>query len=247
MISKRYRGVVFFGAALRGDENWLSVLRRCTVPVVYCREDYENRIADLFPSVGTDNRDAWLSGLGYLVSCGCRRILTLLTLSNERNRARLGWDSESLAEKMRSMNLTDAARMIRCFDENDAALSGKLDKILQTGQVDAVQCYSDGHAMWIYDAVQRIGKRIPQDVMVLGYDGFPGGDLVRPTLASLEYPCEQCARAALWLIFHGGEKKRHITLPMLIRPGGSIRTANFSVLAERSGTARPLKPKILHP
>jgi hypothetical protein len=64
------------------------------------------------------------------------------------------------------------------------------------------------------------------------YDGFPGGELVRPTLASLEYPCEQCARAAVWLILHnsGNGVPQHITLPMLIRPGESIRASIFSNL-----------------
>ena len=67
--------------------------------------------------------------------------------------------------------------------------------------------------------------------MVLGYDGFPGGELVRPTLASLEYPVEQCARAALWLIQHSSSEPQHITLPVLIRPGESIRASIFANLA----------------
>ena len=231
VISKRYRGIIFFGAALRGNESWLKVLRKCTVPVVYCREDYINRTAELFSSVGTDNRQSWLTGLNYLAACGCRRILTLLTDDN-RNSERLGWNADTLAEQMRSMGLNEAAEMIWCSDKSEPGFFDRLASLIADGKVDAVQCYSDGHAMWVYDAVQRAGKKIPQDVMVLGYDGFPGGELVRPTLASLEYPCEQCARAAVWLILHnsGNGVPQHITLPMLIRPGESIRASIFSNL-----------------
>jgi DNA-binding LacI/PurR family transcriptional regulator len=231
VISKRYRGIIFFGAALRGNESWLKVLRKCTVPVVYCREDYINRTAELFSSVGTDNRQSWLTGLNYLAACGCRRILTLLT-DDDRNSERLGWNADTLAEQMRSMGLNEAAEMIWCSDKSEPGFFDRLASLIADGKVDAVQCYSDGHAMWVYDAVQRAGKKIPQDVMVLGYDGFPGGELVRPTLASLEYPCEQCARAAIWLILHnsGNGVPQHITLPMLIRPGESIRASIFSNL-----------------
>ena len=231
VISKRYRGIIFFGAALRGNESWLKVLRKCTVPVVYCREDYVNRTAELFSSVGTDNRQSWLTGLNYLAACGCRRILTLLT-DDDRNSERLGWNADTLAEQMRSMGLNEAAEMIWCSDKSEPGFFDRLASLIADGKVDAVQCYSDGHAMWVYDAVQRAGKKIPQDVMVLGYDGFPGGELVRPTLASLEYPCEQCARAAVWLILHnsGNGVPQHITLPMLIRPGESIRASIFSNL-----------------
>ena len=231
VISKRYRGIIFFGAALRGNESWLKVLRKCTVPVVYCREDYINRTAELFSSVGTDNRQSWLNGLNYLAACGCRRILTLLT-DDGRNSERLGWNADTLAEQMRSMGLNEAAEMIWCSDKSEPGFFDRLASLIADGKVDAVQCYSDGHAMWVYDAVQRAGKKIPQDVMVLGYDGFPGGELVRPTLASLEYPCEQCARAAVWLILHnsGNGVPQHITLPMLIRPGESIRASIFSNL-----------------
>ena len=231
VISKRYRGIIFFGAALRGNESWLKVLRKCTVPVVYCREDYINRTAELFSSVGTDNRQSWLTGLNYLAACGCRRILTLLT-DDDRNSERLGWNADTLAEQMRSMGLNEAAEMIWCSDKSEPGFFDKLEYLIANEKVDAVQCYSDGHAMWVYDAVQRAGKKIPQDVMVLGYDGFPGGELVRPTLASLEYPCEQCARAAIWLILHnsGNGVPQHITLPMLIRPGESIRASIFSNL-----------------
>jgi DNA-binding LacI/PurR family transcriptional regulator len=231
VISKRYRGIIFFGAALRGNESWLKVLRKCTVPVVYCREDYINRTAELFSSVGTDNRQSWLTGLNYLAACGCRRILTLLT-DDDRNSERLGWNADTLAEQMRSMGLNEAAEMIWCSDKSEPGFFDRLASLIADGKVDAVQCYSDGHAMWVYDAVQRAGKKIPQDVMVLGYDGFPGGELVRPTLASLEYPCEQCARAAVWLILHnsGNGVPQHITLPMLIRPGESIRASIFSNL-----------------
>ena len=233
VISKRYRGVIFFGAALQGNEPWLSTLSKCSIPVVYCREDYENRTAGLFSSVGTDNRQAWLSGLNYLVACGCRRILTLLS-DDKRNKVRLGWHSAVLAEKMREMELHESAELVWCSDRHDPDFFRNLDNILKEGAVEAVQCYSDGHAMWVYDAVQRIGKKIPQDVMVLGYDGFPGGELVRPTLASLEYPAEQCARAALWLIRHSGSEPQHITLPMLIRPGESIRASIFSNLVKEN-------------
>jgi DNA-binding LacI/PurR family transcriptional regulator len=231
VISKRYRGIIFFGAALRGNESWLKVLRKCTVPVVYCREDYINRTAELFSSVGTDNRQSWLTGLNYLAACGCRRILTLLT-DDDRNSERLGWNADTLAEQMRSMGLNEASEMIWCSDKSEPGFFDRLASLIADGKVDAVQCYSDGHAMWVYDAVQRAGKKIPQDVMVLGYDGFPGGELVRPTLASLEYPCEQCARAAVWLILHnsGNGVLQHITLPMLIRPGESIRASIFSNL-----------------
>jgi len=61
----------------------------------------------------------------------------------------------------------------------------------------AVVCSTDQEALALLDALQDKGKRIPQDVVVTGFDGILAGRLSSPTLTTVRQPMAEMGRAVV--------------------------------------------------
>ncbi len=235
-ISRKYSGIIFFGAAIRGNEPFLEILRRCSIPSVYCSEDYLNRTAELFPSVGIDKHAAWFAGAEYLKSLGFRRIASLISYSDERNSERMGITRKSFRESLLSMGLPESAELIRSFSPDDR-VDDAVSELAGKG-ADSIFCYSDYIGVRVYSALKRLGKKIPEDVAVLGFDGTAGCDLLTPTLSSVDLSYEACGMAAARLVLDPELANRkppvHLVLPHSIRQGESTRFCRLETMAETS-------------
>jgi DNA-binding LacI/PurR family transcriptional regulator len=82
--------------------------------------------------------------------------------------------------------------------------------------LDAVFCASDLMAVAALGALQAAGRRVPEDVAVVGYDDSPIATTTRPTLTSVRQPIEEMGREMVHLLAGGieqnGRVARHIVL-----------------------------------
>ena len=179
-LAEKYCGIIFSGAAIRGDEPFMDVIRRSGLPAVYCREDECNTITGSFSSVGVNMKNAWICGIDYLISLGFRRIMTLIS-DDGRSAQRLGFTRSSLAALFRKKGLNEAAGMIVNVRENefDACVKEPIREL----KPEAVFCYSDYFALLTYNVLHELGRRIPQDTAVLGFGC--GSELTNPPLSSV--------------------------------------------------------------
>jgi LacI family transcriptional regulator len=92
----------------------------------------------------------------------------------------------------------------------------------------AIFCANDLMAMGCYDALRELGKRIPDDVAVMGYDDREIAQFMRPPLTTIVLPLfDMGARAAEYIIdFAAGPKQRpaqiKVECPLVER--GSVGT-----------------------
>jgi DNA-binding LacI/PurR family transcriptional regulator len=56
---------------------------------------------------------------------------------------------------------------------------------------EAIYCFSDFVALYVYLAAQKTGLRIPEDISVMGFCGYPGGKMLSPPLATVD--CDYAA------------------------------------------------------
>lgn len=72
---------------------------------------------------------------------------------------------------------------------------------LLTGRpdTDALICFNDVVAMGALAALRDLGRRVPEDVAVVGYDGLPIGRLVTPQLTTIAVDMAELAEAAVEL------------------------------------------------
>lgn len=87
-------------------------------------------------------------------------------------------------------------------------------------EIDALLCYNDLVAIGALQALRELGKRVPQDIAVIGCDNIRLASLTSPSLTSLGVDKRQLGEAAVTILLRliGGELgDRHISVkPELI-------------------------------
>lgn len=243
ILAEKYCGIIFSGAAIRGDEPFMDVIRRSGLPAVYCREDENNTITAGFSSVGVNMKKAWTSGIDYLISLGFRRIMTLIS-DDCRTEQRLGFTRNSLAELFRKNGLNEAAGMVVNVRENEfsACVKGPLRKM----KPEAVFCYSDYYAILTYNVLHELGLSIPQDTAVLGFGC--GSELTRPSLSSVSLVSPLFGTAVVSLLQrmteNPGLNPQELELPFSIYSGESTARINLdNLFRENIKTGRSVPQK----
>ncbi len=80
---------------------------------------------------------------------------------------------------------------------------------------DAIFCANDLMALGCFDALKEMGRRIPDDIAVVGYDNREIAQFLRPALTTILLPhFDMGARAAAYLIDHAGQPQKR---PMQIK------------------------------
>ncbi len=239
-LAEKYRGIIFFGAAIRGDENFVKVIRESGLPAVYCREDENNTITDTFASVGVNMKQAWCAGFDHLVSLGFRRIATMIS-EDARTLQRLGFTRTTFAGKIRKDGFPEAAELV--FNTSEKKFQETTEMIFSdpTHAPEAIYCYSDYFAIHICLILRKLGKRIPQDVAVLGFGN--GTRLMTPSLASVNLQPYGCGVAALQLLLDKSLQTfppPSLDLPYSIFCGDSISAVRLNGLLQKN-SIRPKK------
>jgi|GEM_PF-970769 len=232
-LAEKYSGIIFSGAAICGDEPFMKVIRQSRLPAVYCREDHVNTITREFPSVGVNMKRAWLAGIDYLVSLGFRRIMTLIS-DDKRSCQRLGFTRGTLAELFRKKGLNEAAGMVVNVRKHD--FDGPLKERIGEVKPDAIYCYSDYYAIMIYNVLRSLGRRIPQDTVVLGFGC--GSELTTPSLSSVSLVSPLFGTAAVSQLLSISEnpkrKPLELELPFSIYTGQSTARIELDNLMNQS-------------
>jgi DNA-binding LacI/PurR family transcriptional regulator len=86
-----------------------------------------------------------------------------------------------------------------------AAMQGLLSR---RPDVDAVFAASDPMAFGAMRAIKQAGRRIPEDIAVVGFDGSPAAGNTEPPLTTVHQPAEAMGRhmARLLLALIGGQQ-----------------------------------------
>jgi len=185
-----------------------------------------------FPWVDTDGRAGMRQAVEYLAALGHRRI------------AFLGWPPDSLSgddrlagylQGMRALDLPiDAALLIRS-DYPD----GEIDRILQSWRQSppefrptAVIVVADYIAIAVLRAAERHGFRIGETLSVVGFDGLPIGQIIRPALTTLKQPMQTISKALLDLFQGAVNGKVAHPQSRLIKPELVIRDSSGAPQAD---------------
>jgi LacI family transcriptional regulator len=91
---------------------------------------------------------------------------------------------------------------------------------------DALMCYDDKMALHLLDALRREGLRVPDDVVVTGFDGIPFAAISNPRLTTIVQPAEllgETAANALFNAIEDGTPPPDLTLPVTLAIRGSSR------------------------
>ena len=161
---------------------WLS---RRNLPVVAVDQDLGSSV----PGVRVDDRGGAAQGARHLLEHGHRRI-GILTLGAADAGADV--DSESYPARERLTGWRGALAeagvepevVLAPYQPHDAALDAAR-RLLGTGGITGVLCFSDVFALAAVQAAAELGLRVPEDLSVVGYDDNPLASTSRPTLTTV--------------------------------------------------------------
>jgi LacI family transcriptional regulator len=86
-----------------------------------------------------------------------------------------------------------------------------------TKRPDSVLGLLNAGSIAAYEELMNLGRKIPQDVALIGFDDFPLSSTLRPAISVIRQPVAEIGRAATHLIFEQIEMKT--TTPHHLRLG----------------------------
>ncbi len=213
MLKNGYAGAFLLGFTLHDD--WIRQLEKTTVPTVLL----DNFIPDNehVGYVGTDSKEGISQAVAHLVQQGHEKIAFLngsknSMVSEERNQAFLLAMEENgidVDEKLVAYGyyVPDCAKTyVSGFVENGAT---------------AIMCASDLIASGVLNELNRLGKLVPDDVAVTGFDDLPIAAQLTPALTTIRQDRSNLGKSAALML--DGLIRNVSMSKLLLRPKLVIR------------------------
>ncbi|MFJ7176076.1 LacI family DNA-binding transcriptional regulator [Streptomyces massasporeus] len=186
-------------------------LREAGVPLVACGKPIGP--ASKVSYVAADDRDGARDMVRHLLSLGRRRVGTVTgPLDTPGGVERLAGHREVLAEA----GLESDERLVVSGDYSRASGEAAAERLLaQAPDLDAVFVASDLMAQGVLAALQRAGRRVPQDVAVGGFDDSPAAVASSPELTTIRQPWDRISNEMVRVLLAqiGGEDPAAVILP----------------------------------
>jgi DNA-binding LacI/PurR family transcriptional regulator len=201
--------------SLHGDDPLPRSLVADGIPVVMAgRGSERDRRAGVW-WVQADNRGGSRTAVEHLLRIGRRRIATIggpADMTVGRDRAD-GW-----RDALQAAGLEPERALLRRGDFSQLSGRDATEALLAAvPDVDAIFAASDLMAFGAIEALRAHGRRIPDDVAVVGFDNAPAAARHLPPLTTVEQPVEQMGRLMVRMLLAriSGEpvEDRHVALP----------------------------------
>ena len=177
-------------------------------------------------SIEVENTESAAAAVTHLFEQGCRRVGCVAgPLDRADARARL--DGYRLAHDRAGRSVDESLIVQGAFTRHSGLLAG--DALLAE-QVDAIFASNDEMAVGAIWSAARSGVRVPDDVLVVGFDGTAIDEFIEPTITTVAQPFDDLARAAVDLLsalVRGETGLDSISIaPRLVRGGSTARTGS---------------------
>jgi len=209
-IAQKVSGVFFAPLELivekdSANRRVMRLLERAKIPTVLldrCYLPYPERSAhDL---VGVDNRRAGYLAAEHLIHLGVTRLAFLgEAYSAQTVDARI----TGFYEALRRHGLRPEAEVVWRGSPQDEGLVGRL---LETVLPEGIVCANDVTAARLMQTLMALGRRIPEDVRVVGIDDVKYASLLPVPLTTIHQPCPSIGVIAMATML---ERVRHPELP----------------------------------
>ena len=156
------------------------------------------RPGEPLPSVDADNRGGAREATGHLLAIGRRTIATItgprdMTASEDRV---LGY-----ADALAAAGLRLRKGLVASGDFTHAGGRRAMAGLLRRNpDIDGVFAASDLMALGAVQALAEAGRRVPDDVAVVGFDDIADARTAQPPLTTIRQPLEQMTRAVTDLL-----------------------------------------------
>jgi LacI family transcriptional regulator len=211
LIRRNVNGIVF--SRVSDESRVLRILGKTQMPIVVIDRTLEK---EGIQSVVLDNYDAGRLAARHLVELGHKSVTCVtgpqkIALCRER----LKGFREAVQES--GIELEDEC----IFEGNFKFASGKDAVRFFLGRdcrVSAIWAQNDMMAFGALKELIESGKRVPEDISVIGMDNLSFCEMVTPSLTSIHYPFDEMCRKAVETIIALNDKEKPESTMVLIEP-----------------------------
>ncbi len=214
-------GIIFLGADLENFNNdFYEITVPCVVATVNAKElEFKN-----LSSVSINDFEAGKKAIDYLFEQGHQNIGIIsgdFDTSNPSQLRYAGIKHSFMAHGQDIKNIPHEKSSYSCESAYEAVMA----LIQKKPEITAVFAMSDVMAMGAIRAILDSGKKVPEDVSVMGFDGIELSSYYNPTIATMEQPSEKIASLSVRLItdmIENGTEGSHLQLRATFKSGSSI-------------------------
>jgi LacI family transcriptional regulator len=218
-------GLIVFNDSLGMNE--LTHLHKNGLPLVLMHQTPPEALK--IPVVTIENKSGAQKIIEHLIEVhGCRRIAFLQGPEGNEDSE---WRERGYREALQIHGLPFDPSLVASGGYDEGVAQASMEHWLMEGiEIDGLFAGDDEAAKGALSALHRAGKRVPQDVAVVGFDDVPVARFLRPPLTTVRAPIEQVGReAALQLIrlIRGEKVELTILLPtqLVIRESCGCRAS----------------------
>lgn len=195
------------------NEHLDEEIRNCPIPIVVLDKNAGTRYT---ASVQSDNYSGGRIATSHLVQCGCRKIVLMRG------------PQQYSSSQQRFLGYVDA-----CNEHNiqplfvnsqygySEGIRSSYELLEKYPDADGILASSDMVALSLYKVLSEQGRKVPDDVMIVGYDDVELSRLMTPALTTVAQPMEGigrlCAKLIIEQVVHNTIEKRENILPVSLR------------------------------
>lgn len=196
LIERQVDGVIWAGPEIGDSHAWLDSFDLSTLPMPLVAINSKPRPG--VDTVGFDNFGAGRNATRHLLSLGRRNIGHI---SGPMNRWVAQQRMEGWKTALEEAGLGQMSGNIVEGDWDVTSGGSCLRRLLEMcPQLDAVFVSSDRMAIGVLAEAHRLGKRVPEDLAVIGIDNLPESAFLIPPLTSMTQDTPRMAEVALRLL-----------------------------------------------
>ncbi len=194
------------------------------IPVVGLESGIANTCID---GVGVNNFQAAYDAVTNLIQCGYRRIAHLAgPLGIEMCKQRMEGYLKALTDNSIEIN----PEFIKQGDFSPMSGYSCMRDIMLASDVTAVFASNDQMAIGVIKAIKEFGKRIPEDIGVIGFDNLFISSIISPTLSTVQVPKYQMGKESFDMLYynitnniHGSSRLKILSSNIIPRQSTELR------------------------
>lgn len=204
-------GLLVFTDSL--DETWLVRFHEKKFPLVLIHRSAP--ACAPIPCVTVENKAASCMLVEHLIEAHNRR--RIVFLSGPANHEDSAWREMGYRQALKKHSIPYDPSLVTAGEFDRDVAKASIEALLACGlEFDAVFSSDDESAVGVLAALQQAGKRVPEDVAVVGFDDQRMAPYLNPPLTTVRAPTAEVGRVAaqrlIALIEAGGEQAETLTL-----------------------------------
>ena len=212
----------------------LSVFKAAGIPVVLLDSDIvPPPDRSEYDVIGVNNYDAGRRVAVHMIAAGAKRI-SFVSMPRP---------CYSIRHRFAGVQSVLASHgvLLKEMSELDATKGEEVRRFLRKERPDGIICCCDTLAAFLKRTLEKLGKKVPTDLLLAGFDDVQHATIMTPALTTARQPCEKIAKEAFRALI---ERMKDSVLPareILLTAPLVVRASTRRVKPEKKGGRKTAK------